>query len=96
MIAANSAVTSLSVASNSRINAIITTVYIYPYLGLLALFLAYFTLDIFCGSLKTTLQNCFCKRDEDVLRGHLSLMIQEITLWNTLSKLQLENLLKVS
>lgn len=55
LIASNSNISSppATLIKNARVNSMITTIYIYPYLGLLALIIGYFALDIFCGSLKT-------------------------------------------
>lgn len=67
LIASDSSVTSKTITTNTRINAMITTVYVYPYLGLLALLIIFILLNAFCGSLLTFFRNCCSKGDGSVL-----------------------------
>jgi hypothetical protein len=96
LVAQSSSVTSAAISGNGRINAIITTVYVYPYLGLLVLIIVYFVIHIFCGSLFAFLQNCFCQKKDDILAREQSYIKQEINFWKTLSKLQLDSLSQLS
>jgi len=50
LLVANRNFTSIKLSANTRINSILTTAYVYPYLGFLALVIVYFALDIFCVS----------------------------------------------
>ena len=96
LIASDSSVTSRTISNNTRINAMITTVYIYPYLGLLALVIIFIVLNVFCGSLLTFLRNCCSDTAGSVLKRVDSYIKQEINFWKTLSKLQLEILSRIS
>lgn len=89
LIASDSSVTSKTISNNTRINAIITTVYVYPYLGLLALVIIFIVFNAFCGSLFTFLRNCCSNTEGSILKRVDSYIKQEINFWKTLSKLQL-------
>jgi hypothetical protein len=73
----------------------LTTVYIYPYLGLLALILIYFLLKNVLKPLKTVL-SCCMKKGKDGEFTSTSALKESTELWGILSKLQLDGLLKVS